>query len=141
MKDYSQLNNMVYQIADLRYELSLKSYEESSYDELEDKLHDLEDSFIDGLGDELEEILSEVYDELCPNDEVLSPLAYLATTYKKIGESQGLNVYEVEPDQGLLVSIEGAGKKNTRLVVLPNPLRVLLNVDQKTRYRVWPKEA
>ncbi len=140
MKDYSQLNQIVYHIADLRYQLSLKSYEDDGYDELEDKLHEIEDAFIEGQGEELEQIMLGIYEELRLDDEVLSPLAYFATTYRKIGENQGLSVFDVDADQGIEVSMEGTGRKEPRLVVLPNPLRIILNVDAKTRYRVWPKD-
>ncbi len=140
MRNIAALNDAVYRIADLRYNLSLKSYEDEDYDELEDELHEQEDAFLEEYGEEIEDILSDVYDELCPGDEVLSPIAYLATTYKKVGENQGVNVYDVEFDQGLPISIEGSGAKEPRLVILPNPLRVILNVDSKTRYRVWPKD-
>ena len=63
--------------------MSLKKldYNNPKYDDLEEELHDLEDSLHVKFGDFLEEILQNVHDKYCPDTDVLFPIAYLAKSY------------------------------------------------------------
>ncbi|MEH0156049.1 hypothetical protein V6R21_18015 [Limibacter armeniacum] len=124
-----------------RSELNQLSYEDEKYDETEDALHDLEDDFVDDHGDTLEDILSDVHDDLCPDIDVLSPLSYIAQQYVQTGENAMGPEYDVTFDQGVFVEVDDYLGKPTKLVIIPNPLRIILNIDRQNRELVWSKET
>lgn len=135
-----ELDNSILELVKLKIALSEMDYNDPKYDEVEDKLHDLEDRFLDNDGEWLEDIIADVHDELCPEEEVLSPISYIADQYLKLGENEKGPVLDVDSKQGVMVNLgeNNQFKSQPRLVVVPNPLRVLLNVDG-SRFRVWPK--
>ena len=75
--DIKGLDKALQQIVDCRAELSKIDYNNPKYDDLEEKLHDLEDNFQDEYGDFLEDALQGIHDKYCPDNDVLLPIAYL----------------------------------------------------------------
>jgi hypothetical protein len=134
-----KLDKAVLKLAEAKTTLSEMDYSDPKYDELEDRLHNLEDAFLENDAEMLEDIIADVHDELCPEEEVLSPISYIADSYLKLGENENGPVLDVNAEQGVMINLgEGKFKSQPRLVVVPNPLRVILNVDG-SRFRVWPK--
>lgn len=135
--DVKKLNASLTEIIEKRVQLSKLTYDSKDYDKIEEELHDLEDDFTDAYGDYLEAALEEVHDKLCPDSDVLLPIAYLAQNYKKTGQNaDGTTIYDVENKEGVWVDADKFPGKDTRLVILPNPLRILFVVDGQKKV-VW----
>ena len=100
---------------------------------MEEKLHDLEDGFQDSFGDELESVLQDVHDEYCPDTEVLIPVSYIAKVYS-VNEKKE---YSVAATEGVFVEMDDYPGKDTKLVIVPNPLRIVLNISADQQQVVW----
>ncbi len=127
------LDKAIQEIALRRNDLKKIDYNNPKYDELEEELHDLEDSLHVKYGDYLEEILQNVHDKYCPDTDVLFPIAYLAKSYIVNGK----NEFSVANNEGVFVEVDSIPGKDTRLVILPNPIRVILNVGKDQQQVVW----
>ncbi len=127
------LDKAIQEIALRRNDLKKIDYNNPKYDELEEELHDLEDSLHVKYGDYLEEILQNVHDKYCPDTDVLFPIAYLAKSYI-ISDK---NEFTVANNEGVFVEVDSIPGKDTRLVILPNPIRVILNVGKDQQQVVW----
>lgn len=131
--DVKALDKALQEIIKNRMELSKLDYNNPKYDDLEEKLHDLEDNFQDTFGEELENALQEIHDEYCPDSDVLVPIAYIAKQYSVNGK----NEYTVANTEGVFVEMDDYPGKDTRLVILPNPVRILLNIGNDVQKVVW----
>ena len=130
--DIKALDKALQEIAKHRNELAKVDYNNPKYDDLEEQLHDLEDDFQEQFGDALEEVLQDIHDQHCPDTDVLYPIAYLAKTYT-ISDK---NEYSVAASEGVYVEVDELPGKDTKLVLLPNPPRVVLNVGKEQKV-VW----
>ncbi len=127
------LDKAVQEIALQRNELNKIDYNNPRYDDLEEALHDLEDAFLDDFGDELEKVLQQVHDKICPDTDVLLPIAYLAKSYTVTDKNEFL----VAPNEGVFVEVDKIPGRETRLVILPNPVRIVLNLGKDRQQVVW----
>ena len=127
------LDKAIQEIALRRNDLKKIDYNNPKYDELEEELHDLEDSLHVKYGDYLEEVLQNVHDKYCPDTDVLFPIAYLAKSYI-VNEK---NEFSVANNEGVFVEVDSIPGKDTRLVIVPNPIRVILNVGKDQQQVVW----
>lgn len=130
--DIKALDTALQEIAKRRMELQNIDYNNPKYDDLEEQLHDLEDNLQDKYGEYLEAALQEVHDKYAPDTDVLYPIAYLAKTYTVNG-----NEYAVAETEGVFVEIDGQPSKNTKLVILPNPPRIILNGGKEKQKVLW----
>ena len=130
--DTKALDKAIQEIAVRRNELKKIDYNNPKYDDLEEELHDLEDALHVKFGEYLEEALQEVHDKLCPDTDVLFPTAYLAKTYVISSK----NEFSVAATEGVFVEVDAMPGKETKLVIVPNPLRILLNTKEKQEI-VW----
>jgi len=130
--DTKALDKALQDIAIRRNELKKIDYNNPKYDDLEEELHDLEDALHVKFGEYLEEALQEVHDKLCPDTDVLFPTAYLAKTYT-INDK---NEFSVATAEGVFVEVDSMPGKETKLVIVPNPLRIVLNTKDKQQI-VW----
>ena len=133
MVDIIELDKSLQELVQIKNKLSSIGYDDAEYDDVEEQLHDKEDEFIDEFGDYLDEVLHNVHDEYCPDNDVLLPTAYLANKYVVNPD----NSFEVSPSEGVFVDADDFPGKNTRLVIIPNPIRVVLNIDANTREILW----
>ncbi len=131
--DLKALDKALQEIVKTRAELGKIDYNNPKYDELEEQLHDLEDDFHDEYGEYLEEVLQTVHDEICPDTDVLFPVAYIAKTYKLNDK----NEFTVKGTDGVFVEIDKYPGKETKLVLVPMPLRVVLNIGEEKQIIVW----
>ncbi|MBX9853640.1 MAG: hypothetical protein K2X86_17995 [Cytophagaceae bacterium] len=136
--DTKKLNAAVTALIEKKNQLSKLSYDNNEYDDIEEEVHDLEDDIMDNYGDFLEEALEAVHEKICPDNDVLMPIAYMAHKYNKIGQNpDGSSIYDVEPKEGVWVDVDKYDGKDTRLVFVPNPLRLVLVIDGKNKEVVW----
>ena len=131
--DLKGLDKELQEIIKRRMELQKIDYNNPKYDVLEEELHDLEDSFHVKFGDYLEEVLQQVHDEHCPDTDVLYPIAYIAKSYV-INDK---NEFSVSPNEGVYVEVDKLPGKDTKLVLVPNPPRVILNIGKDKQQVVW----
>lgn len=130
--DVKALDKDLQQLILKKNELSKIAYSSDNYDDIEEQLHDLEDNFMEKHGDYLEEALYDIHDEFCPDSEVLMPIAYLAKKYIVKGDK-----YDVDFTQGVYVEMDDYPGKDTKLVFVANPTRILLQIDKDSRNVVW----
>ncbi|MDN4165281.1 hypothetical protein QWY31_07200 [Cytophagales bacterium LB-30] len=136
--DIKALNKALVAIAEKKNELSKLSYDHKNYDQVEEELHDMEDDFMEEFGNYLEEALHFVHDEFCSDNDVLLPIAYIANEYKVSGKnSDGSVSYDVDPSQGVIVEADDFPGKSTRLVILPSPPRIILQIGADKKEVVW----
>ena len=107
------------------------TYDDDRYDDVEEELHDLEDTFNEQYGEYLENVLTQVHDEVCPDTDVLLPTAYLPTTL--ISEDNTA----IPAKEGVWVDTEEFPDREARLVLVPNPTRLVLSVGKNIRKEVW----
>lgn len=111
------LDKAIQEIVKKREELGKLDYNNPKYDDIEEELHDLEDDFQDEYGEYLEEALQNVHDQLCPENDVLMPIAYIG--------------------KGVPVEVDKYEGKDTKLVLTPDPARVVLLVGKDKQEVVW----
>lgn len=131
--DIQGLDKAIQEIALRRNALKKIDYNNPKYDDLEEELHDLEDSLHVKYGDYLEDVLKDVHDKYCPDTDVLYPIAYLAKSYS-IGDK---NEFSVAATEGVFVEVDSIPGKETKLVIVPNPVRIILNVGKDQQQVVW----
>lgn len=130
--DIQALDNDLASLIEKKMALSQIDYSSDKYDALEEELHNMEDSFLEKYGDYLEDALHEVHDEFCPDSDVLLPIAYLPNKVVKKDDS-----YDISFDQGVYVEVDDYPGKETKLVLLPKPTRIILQIDPETKDVVW----
>jgi hypothetical protein len=127
-----ELDQELLALFEKRIELSQMGYDHKNYDDVEEELHDLEDDFNDKYGDYLEGILEDIHKEYCPESDVLLPTAYLAKSFKIAPDGS----IEVGKNAGVEVELEADPAANAKLMLLPTPVRIVLQVG-KTKKIVW----
>jgi hypothetical protein len=131
------VNEVMFEIIELRKELATLSYNNPRYDVVEDQLHELEEQFESETGELVVDALADFYDEYCPDSEVLSPLAYLAKNYSVTGENQNGKTYEVAKKDALPIDMDDYPGQDNRLTLIPNPLRLVAYFGDGTVKEVW----
>jgi hypothetical protein len=130
--DLQALDNGLQEMVLKRNELSVMDYGHEKYDDLEEELHDLEDDFSKSFGAYLEEAFYDVHDEFCPDSDVLMPIAYLGKKYK-VEDGK----FDVDHTQGVYVEMDDYPEQETKLVLIPNPTRIVLQINKEERNVVW----
>ncbi len=131
--DTKALDEALQEIISKRNELQNIDYNNPQYDKLEERLHELEDDFQEEFGEYLEEILRKIHDQHCPDSDVLYPIAYIAKAYA-VNEK---NEFRVDPGAGVYVEVDKYPGKETKLAIIPNPTRIVLNVGAEKQEVVW----
>ena len=131
--ELKELDLAIQEIAIRRNALSKIDYNNPKYDDLEEELHDLEDKVQVKYGDYLEEVLQDIHDKYCPDTDVLYPIAYFAKSYS----INHKNEFSVGTKEGVYVEVDSIPGKETKLVILPNPVRIILNVGSDKQQIVW----
>ena len=131
--DIKALDKAIQEIATKRNELNKLNYDNPVYDDLEEQLHDMEDSFQEKFGKDMEKVLQEVHDKYCPDNDVLHPVAYLAKSYTVSAK----NEYSVAEKEGVFVELDDQPGRPTKLVIVPNPPRVILNGGKEKQVVLW----
>jgi hypothetical protein len=135
--DLKQLNADLEAIILKKNELNALTYDHKSYDDIEEELHDMEDDFLDAYGDNMEEVLDGVHIKIDADNDVLLPIAYIGSYYKPLPKNaDGSIQFEVVEGQGVLVESGKFKSGDCRLILLPNPLRIVL-VNKDKKIVVW----
>lgn len=127
----NELNSSLISIIQKKQELGKLSYDDNRYDDVEEELHDLEDDFNEQFGEYLETVLTKVHDDICPDTDVLLPTAYLPTQITSEDNNS------ISPKEGVWVDTEDYPDREARLVLVPNPTRLVLTVGKNIRKEVW----
>jgi hypothetical protein len=138
--DKKNLNKELVSLVLKKNELNRLDYNDPEYDSVEEELHVMEDHFVEKYGKYLEDVLKSVHDEFCPDNEVLLPIAYLANKYKINMPENGDAEFDVSLDEGVIVDVDNYADKLTRLVLVPNPTRLLLQIHNSHHEEVWKLE-
>lgn len=133
---FDEINQALEEIIDLRNQVFQMNHGDAKLQAIESKLGQLESELLSKYGTQLHEVLLDVHDELCPDNDVLSPTNYIASCYHVSPNGSGMK-YDVDSDAGVLVQMDDFPQQPTKLVLLPNPLRVILNVNAGHREEVW----
>lgn len=115
--DVKALDKSLLEILKKREALAKLDYNNPQYDDLEEQLHDMEDEFQEKYGQYLEEVFQNVHDELCPDNDVLMPIAYLG--------------------KGVPVEVDKFAGKDTKLILATSPTRIVLAIGKDTQEVVW----
>lgn len=118
---YKRLNSDLIDLIELRNELHEMAFNDPRYDELEDELHDFEDTFNRRYQVLIEPILIRIHKKLTPEIPHLIPTAYVGTHYDYLSET---DTYETDGSSGVV--LENGKGHNFRLIFIPNPTRLLL---------------
>ena len=132
-----KLNDDLVNLVLKKNELNRLDYSNPEYDTVEEELHDLEDEFLKVHGKEMEAVFKTIHEEFCPDNEVLLPIAYLAKKYKVKKRGGGDVEFDVSLDEGVIVDVDNYTDKLTRLVLVPNPSRILLQINNSHSEEVW----
>lgn len=136
--DIQSLDKALIALVEKKNQLNKLGYDDKTYDVVEEELHDMEDDFIETYGEYLEDVLADVHDDLCPDNDVLLPTAYLANKYTK-DEADGKVTYH-PADGGVIVDVDEYPEKVTRLVLVPAPTRLILQIGKNQEVEVWNAE-
>ena len=131
--ELKDMDKAIQDIAIRRNALSKIDYNNPKYDALEEELHDLEDKVQVNFGEYLEDVLQDIHDKYCPDTDVLYPIAYFAKSYF-INDN---NEFSVGSKEGVYVEVDSIPGKETKLVIVPNPVRIILNVGSDKQQVVW----
>ncbi len=99
----------------------------------------MEDDFLDVYGDYLEEVFQAIHDEFCPDSDVLLPIAYLAKKYY-VKDKDGRKIYSPYPGDGVFVDVEDYPNHDTRMVIVPDPVRIVLIINKSKIEELWRAE-
>ncbi|MBM3918074.1 MAG: hypothetical protein FJ344_01010 [Sphingomonadales bacterium] len=136
---YKRLNSDLIDLIDLRNELYEMAFNDPKYDDLEDELHDFEDTFNRRYQELIEPILIRIHKKLTPEIPHLIPTAYVGNHYEYLSET---DTYETDGTSGVV--LENGQGHNFRLTFIPNPTRLLLTSSRDMQV-VWnenqPDEA
>ena len=136
--DVEKLNLDFVALAEKINDLDDLDYSDERYDDLEEELHNMEDSFLEEFGKELEEAVALVHDEFCPDTDVLLPTAYFAKNYLKLQrDNKGNQVYDVEFGEGVPVEVDDFPEQDVHLVLVPGPTRLLVTVGDSAKQVAW----
>lgn len=130
----SDLNNAIIELLEKRTQLSKLQYSDTTYDDVEEELHDMEDDFTDTYGDFMEKAITKVHREFCSETDVLLATSYLPKVVTKVGDD-----YEFTANEGVLVEMDDLPALEARLLLLPNPPKMLLLTPGETM-EVWKAE-
>ena len=137
MADFKQLNSDLAALVEKRAFLDSLNYNDDNYDEVEDDLHDIEDSFIENYGDALEDIFMDAHDNINTDSDVLLPTAYIPKKYKTNNED---NSFEIDQNDGVIIESDDLPDQDTRLVLVPEPARILYIVNGQLKDTLWSSE-
>ncbi len=130
--DLAKLNESIIALIKTKSALKALNFNDERYDDIEDDLHELEDDFMTNFASYLEEALHDVHDEYCPDNDVLLPIAYVPSQAKITDDT-----YEVIEGEGVYVDVDDYEEVETKLLILPNPARLILSLGKGRNEVVW----
>ncbi|EIM76303.1 hypothetical protein A3SI_10844 [Nitritalea halalkaliphila LW7] len=140
--DYNKMNELLRSIVEKRIQLSKLSYADEAYDDIEEEMQDLEDDFNEEYEPVFQKAFEEIYKTLGSDNDILLPSAYLANKYTAmLPDAQGLVNYEVKGKEGVPIESEQFDGQDVRLVLIPNPTRIAMQINGMTLKVLWTGRA
>ena len=135
----SKLNQAFNTIVKKQVELNSLDINDRFYASVQHELDQLKSEFQKEYGAFLHEAIFEVHDEYCSDNEVLLPIAYIASNYLKSNDDQR---YDLSGWEGVEVEVDDFPGVNAKLVLMPDPIRLELRGDDGTfKEVVWEINA
>jgi len=90
------------------------------------------------FGDKMEEILTDTYDEYCPDNDISHINEYLLGNYIQTGiDAEGHITYDFVQGSGVKVAVDEYENQTARFVINPNPIQLVLDIEGEPRKIVW----
>ncbi len=136
--NWEKLDKELTEIVEKKNQLSAMDYSDEKYDDLEEAIHDLEDDFNENYEAVLEKEFEKIYMRLKSDTDILLPTAYIANKYKPVlPDANGVVTYEVTGREGVPIESDQFDRQDVRLVLVPNPVRILMIINGKPLKDIW----
>jgi hypothetical protein len=136
--NWEKLDKELTEIVEKKNQLSAMDYSDEKYDDLEEAIHDLEDDFNENYEGVLEKEFEKIYTRLKSDTDILLPTAYIANKYKPVlPDANGVVTYEVTGREGVPIESDQFDRQDVRLVLVPNPVRILMIINGKAVKDIW----
>lgn len=136
--NWEKLDKELTEIVEKKNQLSAMDYSDEKYDDLEEAIHDLEDDFNENYEGVLEKEFEKIYTRLKSDTDILLPTAYIANKYKPVlPDANGIVTYEVTGREGVPIESDQFDRQDVRLVLVPNPVRILMIINGKSVKDIW----
>lgn len=136
--NWEKLDKELTEIVEKKNQLSAMDYSDEHYDDLEEAIHDLEDDFNEKYEEILEKEFEKIYAKLKSDTDILLPSAYIANVYKPVlPDANGIVTFEVTGRQGVPIESDQFDRQDVRLVLVPNPVRILMIINGKALKDLW----
>lgn len=136
--NWETLDKELTEIVEKKNQLSAMDYSDEQYDDLEEAIHDLEDDFNEKYEAILEKEFEKIYTKLKSDTDILLPSAYIANAYKPVlPDANGIVTFEVTGRQGVPIESDQFDRQDVRLVLVPNPVRILMIINGKALKDLW----
>lgn len=136
--NWEKLDKELTEIVEKKNQLSAMDYSDEKYDDLEEAIHDLEDDFNENYEAVLEKEFEKIYTRLKSDTDILLPTAYIANKYKPVlPDANGVITYEVTGREGVPIESDQFDRQDVRLVLVPNPVRILMIINGKSVKDIW----
>ncbi len=136
--NWEKLDKELTEIVEKKNQLSAMDYSDEKYDDLEEAIHDLEDDFNENYEGVLEKEFEKIYTRLKSDTDILLPTAYIANKYKPVlPDANGVVTYEVTGREGVPIESDQFDRQDVRLVLVPNPVRILMIINGKPLKDLW----
>ena len=136
--NWEKLDKELTEIVEKKNQLSTMDYSDEKYDDLEEAIHDLEDDFNENYEGVLEKEFEKIYARLKSDTDILLPTAYIANKYKAVlPDANGVVTYEVTGREGVPIESDQFDRQDVRLVLVPNPVRILMIINGKSVKDIW----
>ena len=136
--NWEKLDKELTEIVEKKNQLSAMDYSDEKYDDLEEAIHDLEDDFNENYESVLEKEFEKIYTRLKSDTDILLPTAYIANKYKPVlPDANGVVTYEVTGREGVPIESDQFDRQDVRLVLVPNPVRILMIINGKPLKDIW----
>lgn len=136
--NWEKLDKELTEIVEKKNQLSAMDYSDEKYDDLEEAIHDLEDDFNENYEVVLEKEFEKIYAKLKSDTDILLPTAYIANQYKPVlPDANGVVTYEVSGREGVPIESDQFDRQDVRLVLVPNPARILMIINGKALKDLW----
>ncbi len=136
--NWEKLDKELTEIVEKKNQLGAMDYSDEKYDDLEEAIHDLEDDFNENYEGVLEKEFEKIYTRLKSDTDILLPTAYIANKYKPVlPDANGVVTYEVTGREGVPIESDQFDRQDVRLVLVPNPVRILMIINGKSVKDIW----
>jgi hypothetical protein len=143
---YNEVNQKILELIDLNEHLADLNYNDPKYDELEEKVYNLQDEINEAYGKHFDTVIQGILDQLKSKDDLLNFTDYVARSYNVSGDKNpdGSLKFDKVPQESTLIIIKPEalnGKRiEAKLYIKPNPLRIGLAIGDHERI-VWSSES